>query len=277
MFGHRSMGRSRAVRALSALTVAVACLGGVAFAATHSDSGRASREKTRKAPRSRAHRPPRPQLIEVPPAVGVGAGFQFRFHVAPPSQPGAAPESVQPTPVPAVVQRRFQCRLDEADWTRCSSPYRLPGLEAGDHSFAVRALNRRGGAGSAAHYRWSQLEPKQIAIEPQVGSLEPLMPGDPPQQLPVRIVNPNPAPIEVTGLTVLVSPDSPGCAGDPNFAVTPSSLSPAAPLTIPAGASAGLPSGGATAPTLALRELPVDQNACQGTSVHLFFSGEARG
>ncbi len=270
------MGRSRAVRALSALTVAVACLGGVALAATRSDDGAASREKTRKAPRSRAHRPPRPQLIEVPPAVGVGAGFQFRFHVAPSPQSEAAPGPAQP-PAPAVSRRRFQCRLDEGDWSGCSSPYRLAGLGPGDHSFAVRALNRRGQPGPAAHYRWSQAEPKEIAIEPQVGSLEPLMPGDPPQQLPVRIVNPNPAPIEVTGLTVLVSPDSPGCAGDPNFAVTPSSLSPAAPLNIPAGGSASLPSAGAAAPTLALRELPVDQNACQGTSVRLLFSGEARG
>lgn len=271
------MGRSRAVRAFAALAVAVACLGGVAFAATRPDGGPASRKKSRKAPRSRAHLPPRPLLIEVPPAVGVGAGFQFRFNVPPPPQPGASPGAVQPSPTPAAGRRRFQCRLDEGNWTGCSSPYRLPGLDPGDHSFAVRALNRRGWKGLAAHYRWSQVEAKEIAIEPQVGSIEPLMPGDPPQQLPVRIVNPNPAPIEVTGITVLVSPDSPGCAGDANFAVTPASLSPAAPLTIPAGGSASLPSAGATAPTLALRELPVDQNACQGTRVHLLFSGEARG
>jgi len=270
------MGRSRAVRALLALAVAVACLGGAAFAATRPDGG-TNREKTRKVPRNRLHRPPRPLFLEVPPAIAVGSGFQFRFHVAPPPQAGATPGSVQPPSSPPPSPRGFQCRLDAGRWTRCSSPLRLGRLDPGDHSFAVRALNQRGEDGPAAHYSWSGVEPKEIAIEPQVGSLEPLMPGEPPQQLPVRIVNPNPAPVEVTGLTVFVSPDAPGCAGDPNFAVTPSSLSPAAPLTIPAGDAASLPNAGATAPTLALRELPVDQNACQGTDVHLYFSGEARG
>jgi hypothetical protein len=115
----------------------------------------------------------------------------------------------------------------------------------------------------------------QFTVEPYGASLEPLMPGEPAQPLPVRIGNPNPAPIEVTGLTVAVAPDSPGCPGEPNFAVTPALLTPAAPLSIPAGGSAELPA--AAAPTLALRELPTDQNACQGATVHLLFSGEAHG
>jgi hypothetical protein len=115
----------------------------------------------------------------------------------------------------------------------------------------------------------------QFTIEPQVRSLEALMPGAPAQPLPVRIGNPNPVPVEVTGLTVAVAPDPPGCPGAPNFAITPSGLTPAAPLGIPAGGSADLPPS--AAPTLALRELPIDQNACQGATVHLVFSGEARG
>jgi hypothetical protein len=115
----------------------------------------------------------------------------------------------------------------------------------------------------------------EFTVEPYGAPLEPLMPGEPAQPLPVRIGNPNPAPIEVTGLTVTVTPDPPGCPADPNFAVTPATLSPAAPLGVPAGGSAEVPA--ATAPTLALRELPSDQNSCQGATVHLVFSGEARG
>ncbi|MGN6558714.1 MAG: hypothetical protein ACTHLH_12000 [Solirubrobacterales bacterium] len=271
------MGLSRAARALLALAVAVTCLGSGALAAIRPGDDRGIQAMSRKAPSGSAHRPPRPLFIEVPPAVAVGTGFQFRFHVAAPSSRPGERSGPSPPPGTPTRWRRFQCRLDGGDWTSCSSPLRLGQLDPGDHSFAVRALNRRGEDGPAAHYSWSQAEPKEIAIEPQVGSLEPLMPGEPPQQLPVRIVNPNPAPVEVTSLTVVVSPDSPGCAGDPNFAVIPSSLSPVAPLSIPAGGSAGLPNAGATAPTLALRELSVDQNACQGTSVHLLFSGEARG
>lgn len=101
------------------------------------------------------------------------------------------------------------------------------------------------------------------------------MPGAPPQQLPVRIGNPNPTSIEVTSLTVAVAPSPPGCPADLNFAVAPADLTPAAPLSVPAGGSVSLPA--AAAPTLALRELPSDQNACQGATVHLVFSGEARG
>lgn len=139
----------------------------------------------------------------------------------------------------------------------------------------MRALSPRGKPGAVAHYRWSQLEPKEFTIEPQVGSLEELMPGAPPQQLPVRVGNPNPVSIEVTDLTVAVSPSPPGCPADLNFAVAPAALTPAAPLSVPAGESVSLPA--AAAPTLALRELPSDQNACQGATVSLVFSGEARG
>ncbi len=141
----------------------------------------------------------------------------------------------------------------------------------------MRALSPRQRNGPAAHYKWTQLEPKEFTIDPLFSSLEELMPGAPPQQLPVRIENPNPVPIEVTGLRVTVSPDRPGCAADPNFAVVPSSVTPTAPLSVPAGGWATLPSAEATAPTLELRELPIDQNACQGAILNLSFSGEARG
>ena len=101
--------------------------------------------------------------------------------------------------------------------------------------------------------------------------------GDPAQQLPARISNPDPAPIEVTGLTASVIPDQPACAADPNFEVTPAGVTPQEPLSIPTYGSATLPSPSAAAPTLALRDLPVDQNACRGTSLRIVFSGEARG
>lgn len=274
MFGAPN-GHHRAVRAILVLTVAVACLGSVAYAATRPDREKSQGKQKGQKPPKRGERPARPRFIEVPPVGGVDPDTQFRFHVAPsPARPGTPPPD---RPAPSASRwRQFECRLDGGDWADCSSPRRLFGLEPGEHSFAVRALNRRGLTGPAAHYKWSQQRPMEFTVEMQ-GTLEQLMPGDPPQQLPVRIGNPNPEPIEVTGLTVAVAPDAPGCAGDPNFAVTPSSLSASAPLVVPAGGSAGLPSGGATAPTLALRELPSDQNACQGSTVQLHFSGEARG
>lgn len=39
----------------------------------------------------------------------------------------------------------FQCKLDDADWTACSSPATYSGLSVGSHTFAVRAVNDAGG------------------------------------------------------------------------------------------------------------------------------------
>jgi hypothetical protein len=104
-----------------------------------------------------------------------------------------------------------------------------------------------------------------------------MLPGDPPQPLPVLISNPNSVPIEVTSLTVAIAVDPPGCPGDPNFELLPASASPSAPLTVPAGGSVNLPSPAVSAPAIALRNLPVNQNACQGARIRLVFSGQAHG
>jgi hypothetical protein len=276
MTGRREMGRNRATRALVARVVAVTCLGGVAYAATLSERSQ-PRGKDKRQPRKQGQGPPRPRFIEVPPNGSVDPDSQFRFHVAPPEQQTAASGPGPGAPQQPARWRRFECRLDGGGWDGCASPYLLRALEPGDHSFAVRALNRRALAGAVAHYRWALLEPREFSVEPLTGSLEELRPGAPAQPLPLRIVNPNPAPIEVTSLTVAVAPESSTCPADPNFEVTPSSLSPAAPLTVPAGGSVSLPTATATAPAVAMRELPVDQNACQDATVRLDFSGEARG
>ncbi len=275
MHGRRHIGPDRATRAIIALVAAVACLGSVAYAATRPDPA-AKKGGKNGSSRAKADGPPRPRFIEVPPSGGLAPEIQFRFHVPPPQQQPVRGKPDAPS-APAVRWRRFECRFEGGGWSSCSSPHVIRGLEPGDHAFAVRALNRRGLPGLAAHYRWAQLEPKGFTIDSDTSSLEELMPGAPPQQLPLRISNPNPVPIEVTALTAAVSPAPPGCPADPNFAVTPSSLSPASPLVIPAGGAASLPSAAAGAPTLALRELPSDQNACQGATVELVFSGEARG
>jgi hypothetical protein len=277
MTGRRDTGRKRATRALIALVAAVACLGSVAYATTLPERSRPHGKKKAKQPaRGHGQRPPRPRFIEVPLNGGVDPDSQFRFHVAPPEQRTDAP-APGPGPAPQPRWRRFECRLDGNEWDGCASPYLLRGLTPGDHAFAVRSLNRRGLGGPAARYRWTLLEPREFTVEPLTGALEELMPGAPPQQLPVRIVNPNPAPIEVTSLTVTVTPKASGCAGGSNFAVTPAGLSPALPLAVPAEGSASLPTATASAPSVAMRELPVDQNACQGATVRLHFSGEARG
>jgi len=271
--------RASAIRALIASTAVAALLGSAfAYAQTrsvgqgkHDDRGRGAKKQRRL--------PPRPRLIETPTPATVGASGQFRFHVAPragaPAEGG--PSEGAGAPAPEQRWRGFECRLDGEDWVRCASPRRLRDLQPGDHSFAVRALDRDERHGPAAHYGWAQLAPQRFTVEPLGEPTAELMPGAPAQPLPVRIANPNPVPIEVTGLTVAIAADPPGCPSDPNFELAPAGISPAAPLSLPPGGSVGLPSAGVAAPAIALRELPIDQNACQGATLPLVFSGEAHG
>lgn len=275
-------GRSRAVRTLLALTAISACLGAVAYAAIRpegretvsaADPRRGGTNASGK--KRRQTQPPRPRFLEVPMAPSIGARAQFRFHLVSRMQ---APRRQSPgAPGGAPPPRRFQCRLDKSDWGACDSPHLVDGLPPGGHDFAVRALSPGGRPGPAAHLAWEQLAPKRFSVEPRIEALEDLYPGDPAQALPVLITNPNPAPIVLTSLTVAVASAPPGCPAEPNFALSASSVSPTAPLTVPAGASVGLPSATATAPAIALRDVPVNQDACRGAEVPLAFSGEAHG
>lgn len=276
-------GRSRAVRMLLALIAISACLGAVAYAAIRPASreavpGADARPGSTTASGKKRHRtrPQRPRFIEVPTAPSIGPQAQFRFHLTPRARAGR-PRPVPPALGGAPAPRRFQCRLDGSDWEACGSPHPVAGLAAGGHEFAVRALSPVGRPGPAAHFAWEQLEPKPFSVEPRTGALDDLYPGDPAQELPVLITNPNPVPIFVTSLTVAVRTAPPGCPADPNFALAPSSVSPAAPLAVPTGGSIGLPSAAASAPAIALVDLPIDQNACKGAEIPLVFSGEAHG
>jgi len=292
--GRIAIGRPRAVRVLLALTAVSACLVTVAYAATQpgrTGPGVAASKPVGVGPGHGIDASPgagqerllRPRFLEHPEATSVAVEPQFRFHVPPRQQQQLRPSLPSP-PGPPQRPRRFQCRLDNGGWRVCSSPERLTGLAPGDHSFAVRALNRAGRAGPAVSYSWRRAEPpsqrdkgdaKPFSIE-LLGELEALHPGFPPQQVPVLIVNPNPVPIAVTSLTVAIDGEAPGCAAE-NFAVTPSSASPTTPLTVPAGGSVSLPTATTSGPTIAMLNLAVDQDACQGAEIPLAFAGEAHG
>jgi hypothetical protein len=291
--GRIAIGRARAIRALLALIAVSACLATVAYAATRPERRApdlAGSKPVGVAPQNGVDAPQgngeepllRPHFIEYPDAVSTVAEPQFRFHVAPRLQrPGAGPPGPPDQPQ---RPRRFQCKLDGDGWRACSSPYRLSGLAPGNHAFAVRAFNRASRPGPAISYSWRKAEPspgqdqgdpKPFSIELQ-GELEDLIPGYPAQQMTILITNPNAAPIEVTSLTVAIAGDPPDCSTE-NFALTPSSASPTAPVTVPAGGSVSLPTATISAPSIGMLNLPVSQDACRGTEVPLVFSGEAHG
>ena len=261
---HRWTAAARGVttRALPALVVLGGCfLAAVAYAATGvgKGAGGAAAEELRKPnPKPAAARPPRPQITKHPEKMSTSTTASFAF------------KAVRGTP-------RFQCRLDGGDWKRCRAPLSFQGLVAGEHSFSVRALGRLGRRGAATRFRWRLFEPKSFAIEPRLSSLGPLYPGAPAQPLPVLLKNPNPVPIVITGLRAAARGNPLGCDSATNLELTPSSASPTAPLTVPAEGSVSLPAAGVAAPTIALRDLPFNQDACQGAQFPLAFAGEAHG
>jgi hypothetical protein len=287
-------GRAGAIRVAIALLAGTACLGAVAYAAAGTGSreiGVAGRHLAKGAPhqgsspQGRDERVPRVRLIEVPAASSIAAETQFRFHV-----PSRAKED-EASPGPATggdpaSRRRFQCRLDGGRWADCASPHRLVGLAPGSHDFTVRALTRKGRSGPDAAYGWQvtaavsvadeePAEGKPFSIE-QTAALAPLYPGDPAQRLSLTIGNPNPTPIEVTSLTATIAAAPPDCAAE-NFQLTASNASEAAPLVVPAEGAVELPAASVSAPAIALLDLPVNQDACQGAELELGLGGEARG
>jgi hypothetical protein len=201
---------------------------------------------------------PQPWITAHPAATTVSSSAAFRY-------------------VNRQAQVQFQCRLDGVAWKKCGARIVYRGLAAGPHRFLVRAEGREGGRSLPARFGWTQMAAKRFLIEAQLSGLGRLYPGAPPVALPLVLTNPNPAPIFVTSLRVAVSADPAGCDSMENLELIPASASSTMPLEVPAGGSLRLPVRGVSAPAIALRDLPVNQDACQGAQFHLSFSGEARG
>lgn len=246
----------RATRGVIALLAGIIGLSAVAYAtAPHSDSpGSAPKAERSQGVASL----PKPKITMHPDKLATSTSAKFSFAV----RGGGKP--------------RFQCRLDKRSWTACQPPLSLSKLAIGSHSFSVR-VTARDRHGKAARFRWRVLEPMDFSITPQLAGLGALYPGAPAQALPLTITNPNPAPILVTSLQVRATSDPPGCGSAENLILSGSSASSASPLKVPAGGSVSLPAPGVAAPSIQMRDLPVNQDACQRSRFPLAFSGTARG
>jgi hypothetical protein len=246
----------RTMRGVLAVLAGIAGLGAVAYAA--SPHGHTP-DSTAEAQRGQgAGSLPKPRITIHPDKLATSTTAKFTFAVR-----GGKP--------------RFQCRLDGGPWSACQAPVTFGKLAPGSHSFSVRSTGARGRHSRAARFRWQVLEPKDFSIAPQLAGLGPLFPGAPPQPLPLVITNPNPVPIFVTSLQVRATADPADCASAENLLLGGSSASSGAPIKVPANGSVSLPAPGASAPSIQLRDLPVNQDACQRTRFPLAFSGTARG
>jgi hypothetical protein len=269
MFAFRDQSRRAAVgRVLVALIGAAGALAAVAYAASTPPAHDAGGERPRMVgagaavldlgARPGTRRPARPRISKHPAKTTLSTRVGFRY-------------------VDRQAEVGFNCKLDSGAWRRCASRVSYRDLAVGAHSFLVRAEAEGGARSLPTHFDWVQAEPKAFSIEADLSALGRLYPGAPPVALPLALTNPNSAPISVTGIKVAVTAEPAGCGSGDNLALIPAGVSRTRPLKIPAGGTIRLPAQGVAPPAIALRDLPVDQDACQGAQFPLAFSGEAHG
>jgi hypothetical protein len=261
--------RATAVKALVALVSATGCLAAVAYAASprSAPEGADALPATASGVMPRALVPvartagvslPQPRIVRHPAKATLSTRASFRY-----------------------VSRRadvdFECKLDAAAWNGCGRArvaYR--GLAVGPHQFLVRVA-APGVRSRPARFAWVQGQPQSFSIVAESAALSPLYPGAPAIAVPVSLANPNSAPIRVTSLRIAVAADPAGCPSAANLELVQSNASERRPVKIPARATVRLPTAAVSAPAIALRNLPVNQDACQGASFPLAFSGKALG
>lgn len=172
----------------------------------------------------------------------------------------------------------FECQMDGSSWATCSNPKSYTALPAGAHLFSVRSVDAAGNRSLVASSR--------LYVQAVSGGAQPftmtgnargaLYPGAPPTPIAVTLSNPNAADIFVTSLTVgLATGGLPAGCSASWFSLTPSDVSPDAPVRVPARGSVTLPAPGVTAPTLALVESGTNQDACRNARLTLNYSGSA--
>jgi large repetitive protein len=166
----------------------------------------------------------------------------------------------------------FQCHLDTAAWSGCSSPATYNSLANGSHTFYVRAVDAAGNASGAASYTWSVQSTTGMPFTINGDVPNPLYPGASAQVIPVTLTNPNNVPIYVTSLSAsLQSTSAAGC--NTSWFQTGAANIPSGGITVPANGQTTVPA--ADAPTLKMLESGTNQDACKGASLTLTYTGSA--
>lgn len=254
--------RRPAAKLVVGLAVALLALAAASYAAVHPRIGGG---------RERHVRPPATAVTVASPVAAAGAvTLSIADHPA-----ALSTRTTARFRVVAAGGPELRCRLDGKRSAPCATNVVYRGLAAGNHTFSV-AARKAGRHTIRAAFSWRILEVEPLEVEPWPASVGPLYPGAAPTPIRVVIANPNEVAITVTTLRVAASGGAPGCDPATNLALTAPDLDAVHPR-IPANGSLALPSPGIAAPTIALRELGVNQDACRDAKFDLSFSGSARG
>jgi hypothetical protein len=198
--------------------------------------------------------PPAPTISSGPEAETTSKSATFAFND---SQPGVT----------------FLCAKDNHTFAACSSPKTYGSVSIAAHTFYVEARDATGNVSPATSYSWTVI--KGFVIEGNVAGL--LYPGVS-QPLHLTITNPNSKAIVITSLSVNVKSGSTkaGCDGPTNTQVTQSNVSASNTFTVPAkNGKVTLPTGTVSAPQVLMKNLPTNQDACQGASFAFTYGGNA--
>lgn len=172
--------------------------------------------------------------------------------------------------------KRLECKLDHSVWRPCSVLVAYERLRVGEHTFFARMVSASGPASQAIAFRWRVMAlagaPFSIVSGPVPGALTP---GGSPLPIPITLINPGDAPILVSTVHVTVVSSPPRCPAASNVVVSQSNVSPSHQVAVAAHGSVALPAQGVVPPTIALRNLPANQDPCQAGAFGLALSGEA--
>ncbi|MFY9586170.1 MAG: hypothetical protein WAT66_01805 [Actinomycetota bacterium] len=219
-------------------------------------------------------------LLAVLASASLGAGV-YTFAAAKSGPPTPAFTQVPPDPSPsteatfawtdAATNVTFQCSLDNGAWQSCTSPGTISVATTGNgqHQFAVRAVDSTGKTSGNATYSWKV---NKIGFTFSGSVLGLLTPGAW-KPIAITITNPNNWTIYVTALNASVTSSPSTCPGSTNIEFIQSPISASHTVAVPANGTAPIPL--ADRPQIRLKNLPVNQNACQGASFGLLYTGTA--
>ncbi len=201
--------------------------------------------------------PSQPVLTQTPPASTSSDTATFDW------------TSTDPPPGSGIAT--YLCKLDDGIYWPCSRPKTYSGLDLGEHTFTVIAVDWAGNFSGAATYTWTIGEAGMpFTISGDADGL--LYPGVW-RDLALTVTNPNSVDIFVTALTATVTNDPAGCANGPNVELQQSSAAPGNELLVPAGATMAVPPS--FLPRIRLEETNANQDACQGQQFDLDYAGSA--